>query len=1081
MNFDERYKNLNEEQRLAVDTIDGPVLVIAGPGSGKTELLSMRTANILKKTDALPSSILCVTFTDNAATNMRKRLVEIIGKEAHKIAIHTFHSLGMEITAQYPEYFAGGRELSAADEVVKAEILEKIFDKLKFDNPLGQEHQERGYYHLKEVGKRIADLKKGGLKPRDYKSVVEQNAKFLEAVKDSVAEAFAERISKKGLDKIGGLVEIFRNTEPCSLGKVLADSLAEALESGDTKPVTAWKNRYARDKNDKKENILRDYKNLPKHLALAEIYQQYQEKLTELGYYDYEDMILEAVEAMEKFPALRFTLQEHYQYLMVDEFQDTNGVQMRLINNLLDAQINEGRPNILAVGDDDQAIYKFQGANLENILNFHSKYRDPQIIVLTKNYRSSQAILGLVKGAIDQGKDRLVHRLPELSKELVAANQEAEGGEISEKTFLTSVHELDWVGNKIKELIANGHSAHDIAVITRLHNDLAEAASIFDILQIPVAYERKKNVLEEEHIAQLIDILRYVDSLVDKDMNNADYLLPKVLSFPFWEIPRVDIWKISVDASENRKMWLNVMQESENDKIREIANFLIALGVESKRLTVEQLIDVVIGTKTLDGVEFCSPYKDYYFSREKLEKTPNAYIDFMASLACFIQAVRKHRGSIALNVGDLLSFVALSEKHHLPVEYKDFFNDREKAVNLMTVHGAKGLEYKTVFVIGLQDDTWMKRHGRDTLVLPSNLPLMPEKDDEDDKLRLFYVALSRAKKNIYLSYHQQNEKGEEMVKLRFLSGENQEPQPVNEEEVKKLLEMQISLPTHDTRNPQENELLKTKLKNYKLSVTHLNNFLDIVNAGPAKFLENNLLRFPEMQSVSSAFGTAMHEAINGMYRDFKAAGKLPEVKTLLDHFQQSLLHRRLNRKDYERELAKGQDYLRKFYDQHRSRFHLNDNSEFNFRRQEVMIGDVPITGKIDKMKRNDTTREMIVCDFKTGKALKDWDSGDERMRLKAYKYRNQLIFYKLLVEGSRTFGERYTVKNGVLEFLEPDKDGNFVVLEMQITDEDRMEMIKLAQIVYEHIISLDFPDTSKYGSDFAGMLLFVEDLKAGRI
>ena len=1068
MNFDTRYKNLNAEQRLAVDTIDGPVLVIAGPGSGKTELLSLRAANILKKTDAVPSSILCLTFTDNAATNMRKRLVDVVGKEAYKIAIHTFHSFGTEIMAQYPEYFDGGSSLSAADEVVKLEILEEIFGGMKYDNPLVKERWGEGYLHLREAGKRIADLKKGGLDPEEYRKVVEQNQKFLEAVKGKVAEIFSERISKKGLEKIAELVGIFRNTEKCSLGEVLAEGLEEALQSGDTKPVTEWKRRYAGDKNDKKENILKDYKNLPKQVALTEIYAEYQKKLRERGHFDYEDMILDAVSAMEKFPALKYTLQERYQYVMVDEFQDTNGVQMRLVSNLLDAEAHEGRPNILAVGDDDQAIYKFQGANLENILNFHKRYRDPKIIVLTKNYRSSQEILGLVKTTIDQGKSRLVMKLPELTKELVAANQEAVNGEIVEKAFLTSVHELDWVGNKIKELVGAGHAPQEICVITRLHEDLMEAATIFDLLKIPVAYERKKNVLKEEHVAELIEILKFVDMVVGKDMPDADYLLPKILSFPFWGIDRIEVWKVSVDAYEKRKMWLSVMQESKNESIKNLANFLIKLGVESKRLTVEQLIDMIIAE---------SPYKEFYFSKESLKKTPNAYVDFLTSLEAFIRAVRKHRGSVALNVKDLLNFVSLSEKHHLPVEFKDFYNDREKAVNLITAHGAKGLEFQTVFVIGLQDETWMKKRGHDNLALPTNLPLMPEKDDEDDKLRLFYVSLSRAKKNIYLSYHERDEKGNELVKLRFLEGENKETEKTNEDEVKKLLELKISMPTHDERRPEEDELLKARLKDYRLSVTQMNNFLDIVYAGPETFLENNLLRFPQMQTVSSAFGTAMHDAVNGLYKEFKIKAKLPNVETMLQAFQESLLHRRLNKKDYERELDKGKDYLRKFYELRKESFSMNDDSEFNFRRQDVMLGNVPITGKIDKMKRDEANHEITVCDFKTGKALRDWESGDERTRVKAYKYKNQLVFYKLLVEGSRTFGERYKVKKGVLEFLEPE----FGALELAITDEDAADVIKLAQIVHEHVVALDFPDTSAYEKDFIGMMKFVEDLKGGRV
>ena len=162
MKFAERYAKLNQAQKQAVDTIDGPVMVIAGPGTGKTELLSVRVANILQKTDTLPENILCLTFTDSGANAMRERLTDIIGKDAYKVAIHTFHSFGTEVINQNGKYFYEGAHFRAADELSSYEIINSIFEQLDYSNPLaGKMNGE--FTHLSDSLKAISELKKSGL------------------------------------------------------------------------------------------------------------------------------------------------------------------------------------------------------------------------------------------------------------------------------------------------------------------------------------------------------------------------------------------------------------------------------------------------------------------------------------------------------------------------------------------------------------------------------------------------------------------------------------------------------------------------------------------------------------------------------------------------------------------------------------------------------------------------------------------------------------------------------------------------------------------------------------------------------
>ena len=209
--FDDRYKKLNEEQRQAVDLVDGPLLVVAGPGTGKTELLSMRVANILKKTDTLPENILCLTFTESGATAMRSRLSDIVGPIAYKVAIQTFHSFGTEIINQNREYFYRGAEFQPADDIASYDILTNIFDELDYNNPLASKNNGE-YVHLSDTLKAIGELKQAGLSSDELIAVLDANDRTLDAVEQDLADIFANRPS---VSMLSMLVPIAEKQHPC--------------------------------------------------------------------------------------------------------------------------------------------------------------------------------------------------------------------------------------------------------------------------------------------------------------------------------------------------------------------------------------------------------------------------------------------------------------------------------------------------------------------------------------------------------------------------------------------------------------------------------------------------------------------------------------------------------------------------------------------------------------------------------------------------------------------------------------------------------------------------------------------------
>jgi len=1109
--FDEAYKKLNQSQKRAVDTIDGPVMVVAGPGSGKTEILSLRVANILKETDMSPGNILCLTFTDSAAVNMRKRLTGLLGNSAYRVAIYTFHSFGVEIINSFPEYFFGGASLLPADELATIGILENIFSELPHDNPLSSLY-EGEYVYIKDTKTAISNLKKGGLTPDEFRAELLKNKKVFELANPAVHEAFEERLSKKSFEKARTLAQALRNIvseeevpdfRPLNL--IVAESLERALneaeESESTKPLTEWKGKWT-EKNEDGKHTLKGTSGQEKLFVLADVYEKYQTAMRKEGYYDFDDMILDVGHSLRENSALRYELQERYQYILVDEFQDTNDAQMRLLRLLSDAPVHEGRPNIMVVGDDDQAIFKFQGADISNILSFRDLFRDPAVITMTENYRSTQQVLDLARTVILKGEERLENKIPEMEKKLIAGNSKLKEGAILWKSFPTHVHELRFLAREIRRLLNEGKSGSDIAVICRKHTNLEALVPYLSLENIPVNYERRQNVLNEPHVRELIAMVRFVATLARKDKDEADELLPEILSFPFWNIPRKVIWEISVKAERShafRMKWLDVMREHEDENVRGIADFFLDLAVRSQNETLEEILDDLMGSdiisvaftedeevehpkKEKEAGKFISPFKEYYFSRSKFEKKRAEFLQFLSSLRVFVSALREHKQGTLLRLDDLISFVDLHEKNGIRITDTSPFVSGADSVTLLSAHKAKGMEFDTVFVLSCQNDIWAGRGKSSILPFPKNLPLAPAGDTTDDQLRLFYVAITRAKRHLYLTSFETKEDGKESLPLEFL---------IAEEGMESSLTADQNTGTEDGGNGQllldswkssfappfisdEESLLRSLLDDYQMSVTHLNNFLDVSRGGPQAFLEHNFLRFPQSKSPSAGYGSAMHGTIEKVYTFLRREGKVPADSEILSWFEKELVYQRLAPRDHRHFLKQGRDNLAVYLKEKKDEFDPTHKIEVDFKNQGVVLGDARITGKIDKMIPL-SSGEMKVVDFKTGKAIDDWEGKTKEEKIKMYKYRRQIVFYKLLVENSRDYA-KFEVNEGALEFLEPDKKGKVHELIADITKEETERARALIEAVFAKIMALDLPDVSAFSDDLAGIIAFEDSL-----
>jgi len=332
--FEKEFHGLNTAQQEAVERIDGPVLVVAGPGTGKTQILTLRIANILQKTDTASEQILALTFTESGVLAMRRRLLLFVGEGAYRVPIHTFHGFCNAIIGRFPEHFpeyVGSRAISELDRIL---IMQKVFDDVR---PARLRSFRSPYYHVPKALSAISDCKRENLSQTDLENRVVARLREIRSASDYMYEKGANKGKVRGIYK-------------------------------------------------------KEEEKLEKVEDLCLLYFAYEKALAEREAYDYDDMILSVVRALENDADLKLILQEEYQYLLADEYQDGNGAQNRVLELLADFHES---PNIFVVGDPDQAIYRFQGASLENFHRFKELYPSAKHITLTDNYRSPQKILNL--------------------------------------------------------------------------------------------------------------------------------------------------------------------------------------------------------------------------------------------------------------------------------------------------------------------------------------------------------------------------------------------------------------------------------------------------------------------------------------------------------------------------------------------------------------------------------------------------------------------------------------------------------------------------------------------------------------
>ncbi|HUY85122.1 MAG TPA: ATP-dependent DNA helicase [Candidatus Dormibacteraeota bacterium] len=1108
--YEDEYKRLNAEQKKAVDAVEGPVLVVAGPGTGKTQLLSMRVANIIKRTDTAPSNILCLTFTDNAARNMRERLETIIGQAAYHVAIHTFHSFGSEIINQFPDYFSERQLLQQVDELGRYELLRDIFEELPHSNPLSVKVGD-AFIHLKDTLSIIGWLKQNALAPHELHEVINANQQFMEAVEGELAETFAVTPSAK---QLGAYKKFLETVQKHATGQrffgfpeyatecaaELEQAIAETDSAGRYAPkITAWRNAWCQ-KDAHNRHVFKDAgRAMRKMHALANVYQQLLDSMAEQGLYDFDDMIIEAVHALETHDDLRYSLQERFQYVLVDEFQDTNKAQLRMLSALGDNPVHEGRPNIMAVGDDDQAIYAFQGAEVSNMVAFARQYKIDKPIALGDNYRSTAGILEAGFSVAGQITDRLESVLSDAHKQLVAkAEHPAET--LRHSVFPSELAQYDWVAGEVKKLVDGGTKPEEIAIIAPRHKYLERLMPYLGSRRLPVAYERRENILEAPLIAQLITMARLVVAIADNRQGDVDELVSQVLGYDFWDIPAEELLQISLGCYNAHKHWLEVLNKHKNKRPREITAWFVDLAKHSPLEPLEYMLDRLIGAAE-DGADseyddlmlprlktkFVSPLRAFYFNPERYEQATDDYLTLLGQLSTLRQRLRQWKPNRLLLVKDLVEFAELHLSAGLKIVDTNPHTQTTNAVQVMTAYKAKGLEFDAVFVINAQDEVWgpTARSRSPNITLPKNLPIAPASDGDNDKLRLLFVALTRAKHSLHVTSYTHDLANKLSPGLSFISdaaSAGLKPQAIDKPATPQAVEILSTDWSYRFRQviADKPTLFEPILANYKLSVTHLNNFIDVREGGPQYFFMHNLLRFPEAPTPSAAYGDAVHKTLQWAHTELRK-GQLPTTKKLQDYFADILDRKHLKKPDHKKLDRRGREALALYFKHRGGELSAQDIVERGFNNEGVVIGGASLSGKIDKLHFSDQGSVEVV-DFKTGKPALSWQGKDEFEKVKLYKYRQQLLFYKLLVEHSASFGGKLAVSGGALEFIEADDRGQLVNnLELEFDQKEIDQFMRLIGAVWAHITKLDFPDVSHYPKNLRGIKQFEQDLIDGNI
>lgn len=1102
--YTERYSRLNTAQKEAVDTVYGPVLVVAGPGSGKTELLALRVANILKETDVLPQNILCLTFTDAARSNMRERLQNTIGTDAVRVAIHTFHSLAHQLLETGYRDIPSKSGYTPLSDIDRVHLLQGLLAGLPHQSMLRQsDHTGLRYAYQRATFDAMNKLKEAGITPNDFEREVVGLPAQLDWVEthilpllhlDMIASGKWGRALSANLETLKGQ-ELAAQKSSFPYATVFTQTWILAIECmNNSDEKTAYKECTAvRDKalakNPKtKAMTLVERLQGSKLTDLVHLYTEYQKELTNRNALEYTDLLLQSIALLEENPGIQATFMEQYQFVLIDEFQDTNPAQMRLISLITTNNDTIDEPNIMAVGDDDQAIYRFQGAELGNILGFIRTYPSTKLIVLEENYRSHQHILDAARGVIRQGQVRLEGRHG-VVKPLRAAGSQATGL-VHYCHFAEHTQSLEWLAEELQK--KRGSDGSTTACIARDHATLRQLSAILTHQGLSHTLKREQSIFEVPLIQILLDVLAAV---AGEEFGKLE-AMTRAVAHPAFALPRLTLWQILSTRPYSASELLQTLVTHPDPHVVQVGEFLAELTVAAATLPVAEVLDIALGstpTTQTDGAVYTSPLRHYYFPETAVHSSE--YQRCLLALRVLTDTWKEESEGAPTTTNEALQYLQTLRDEHIELKLPSAGNESEATLVLTTAHGAKGLEFDTVYILRATAKHWASSpNSGATIPLPLHLPVRTHVEESDDFLRLLFVAMTRAKSSLYI-LEPARDMGKAAETIPFLLTYTQDadhyPHILHQhlEDYQSKIDSStrpLALPksTYDTYTDPEQSWLRVVVADMALSATHITNFLDVTRGGPQTFLERNVLQFPTAKTGSMAYGTAVHKALELLQRDYQVTGKFPTEKAFLGFFTESLQHQQLGATDLALYQGRGEEYLRGFYPYLQTLLSPEDETEVNMKGEHIRLNDtVPLTGKLDLVHHVSAT-EISVHDWKTGSPFESLSSRvAPNKQSKQWQYRVQLICYSIMLRRSPKYQNKQLI-GGAIHFVEPEKvtGDTYYTVPYSVSTEEEERYIRIITKIYEHVQALDFPDTGHYAAmSFGGITAFEEDLLSGRI
>ena len=987
----------NSKQQQAIDILNGQVMLLAGPGTGKTFTVIHRIEKMLAD-GVEPSSILCLTFSDAAASEMRQRLIKKMGVVASAVDIYTYHSFCNDLIKTYPDKFEMTSGVKLITDAEKISIMKECIDdaNLEFFVPSRADR----YFFTKNFISYVEKLKTQRVSKDEYMACIDTNPMLMPRYKELESEIY------------------------------------EREQAGNTKNKT----RY---------NELEKIKtNIEKAKELWTLFELYSTKMINKNLIDFSDMINLVLTSFEEDSQFLSEVSNKYKYFLVDEYQDTNDLQNQIIFNLLDGNDEK---NIFVVGDDDQIIYGFQGAKSDNIENFLTKYPNTTVICLEENNRSTQTILDFSNIIVNQDENRLENNLYfkekyNISKKLTAKNPKiiVKDKKIKRIQFGEILQEFNYIVDDIKTLIESDFAPKtdedkidysQIAIISKKRAELQTFAELLKGKNIPFQIDEGKSIFA---IRSTILIYFYIKAM-NNYLTSGDKLFGLLLSEPF-KIDQQDYNKIL----EEKRLWkkdessdfITIMRNLNGWKNPEkITKFLETFDYLQDYASSNNLRNTVVEIINRTGLLT-------YFYKSGKNRSEN-----LAGIRKIISEATDFQNSDSTkNLSDFVKYLDDCFENEIDINL-DKDSVVQNAVQLMTYHGSKGREFEYVYLPNLISSNWedFRMPGEYKLIteeVPDKDAAQAKKDSE--LLKLLFVGITRAKHTLTISFADSNNgKAQQITKYLEPTANydfDSEQFECSADGLTTEFYRSVSSDVFDNQKAFKNEI-EERVKSVVLSPSRLNDYLSC----PRKFFYVKVLGIDveEADWDGANFGTLIHSLLERAVKVAKESA-YPTLEEILEKFRLGMDGMKFSSEaKKEKYFKQGQKLLINYYP-YFSQIPISRITDIEFSFYGVDVDGDFITGKIDRIEKNsDGTFELY--DYKTGNysSEKKIAPNEEKQN-----YFNQLCFYKYAYE--KLTGNKVS-KVGIIYVENHEKS-----VDKYLTDDDMKYIETLIKDTYQNIKALKF-------------------------